>query len=173
MIEIIRNPHIDFISRRKYGFIFSTIITVMALLLILIKGPNFGIDFTGGALLQVRFEKPINTAALRGSLAKIGKENAQIQALGVTTSEYVIRAAGEDPAGFASSVKEILQTDFPDNEKEFLREETVEPKIGKFVCKGLNGFHLKPKQPAIKKPADGAVHIIRIGLYGRVQAGVE
>lgn len=131
MIEIVRNPHIDFISKRKFGFIFSTVVITIALLLIFIKGPNFGIDFTGGALLQVSFEKPINTAALRGSLAKIGKENAQIQALGTVNTEYVIRAAGEDPAGFANSVKDILQADFPDNEKEFLRVETVEPKIGK------------------------------------------
>jgi preprotein translocase subunit SecF len=131
MIEIVRNPHIDFISRRKYGFIFSTVIIILALLLIFIKGPNFGIDFTGGALLQVRFEKPIDTATLRSSLAKIGKENAQIQALGTENAEYVIRAAGEDPAGFANAVKDILQADFPDNEREFLREETVEPKIGK------------------------------------------
>jgi len=131
MIEIVRNPNIDFISKRKYGFIFSAAIVIISLVLILVKGPNFGIDFTGGALLQVKFEEPITTAALRNSLAKIGKEKAQIQALGVMSTEYIIRAAGENPAGFANSVKQVLTDDFPDNEKEFLREETVEPKIGK------------------------------------------
>ena len=131
MIEIVRNPNIDFISKRKYGFMFSAAIIIASLLLILIKGPNFGIDFTGGALLQVRLEEPITTATLRSSLAKIGKEKAQIQALGTMSTEYIVRAAGENPEGFANSVKEILNKDFPDNEKEFLREETVEPKIGK------------------------------------------
>lgn len=131
MIEIVRNPHFDFISKRKYGFIFSAVVITISLLLIFIKGPNFGIDFTGGALIQVRFEEPINTAALRNSLARIGKENAQIQSLGATNTEYIIRAAGEDPGGFAKAVKGVLVEDFPDNEKEFLREETVEPKIGK------------------------------------------
>ena len=131
MIEIVRNPHIDFISKRRYGFLFSAVVITISLLLIFIKGPNFGIDFTGGALIQVRFKEPINTAALRNSLARIGKENAQIQSLGAMNNEYIIRAAGEDPGGFANSVKEILVEDFPDNEKEFLREETVEPKIGK------------------------------------------
>ena len=131
MIEIVRNPHFDFISKRKYGFIFSAVVITISLLLIFIKGPNFGIDFTGGALIQVRFEEPINTAALRNSLARIGKENAQIQSLGAMNTEYIIRAAGEDPGGFAKAVKDVLVEDFPDNEKEFLREETVEPKIGK------------------------------------------
>ncbi len=131
MIEIVRNPHIDFISKRKYGFIFSAVVVAASLLLIFIKGPNFGIDFTGGALLQVRFEQPISTATLRSSLAKIGQGNAQIQSLGGTNTEYIIRAAEQDPGDFGSAVKNVLVEDFPDNEKEFLREETVEPKIGK------------------------------------------
>ncbi len=131
MIEIIRNPNINFVALRKYGFIFSMVSVVIALLLILIKGPNFGIDFTGGALVQVRFEQPIATAQLRNSLATIGKGNAQIQALGQLKEEYIIRVAGADPGGFANDLKSILARDFPDNGKEFLREETVEPKIGK------------------------------------------
>jgi preprotein translocase subunit SecF len=131
MIEIIRNPNIDFIGKRKYGFIFSAIVVTISLLLIFIKGPNFGIDFTGGALLQVKFEQPITTAALRNSLARIGKGSAQIQSLGIAKTEYIIRAAGENPEGFAGTLKDALAQDFPENEKEFLREETVEPKIGK------------------------------------------
>jgi preprotein translocase subunit SecF len=131
MIEIIRNPNIDFISKRKYGFIFSAIVVIVSLILIFAVGPNFGIDFKGGALLQIKFENPVSTGTLRNSLAKIGQESAQIQALGTMNTEYIIRAAGQNPEGFADAVKSVLAEDFPDNEKEFLREETVEPKIGK------------------------------------------
>ena len=131
MIEIVRNPNIDFIGKRKYGFIFSAAVILISLLLIFIKGPNFGIDFTGGALLQVRFTNSVTTAQLRSSLVKIGRESAQIQALGVKDTEYIIRAAGENPEAFAGDLKTVLTEDFPDNIKEFLREETVEPKIGK------------------------------------------
>ncbi len=131
MIEIIKNPDIDFISKRKYGFLFSVIIITISLLLIFIKGPNFGIDFTGGALLQIKFSAPVVTAELRNSLAKIGKEHAMIQALGKEQKEYIIRASGEKPVEFSKEVKRILASDFPDNQQEILREETVEPKIGK------------------------------------------
>lgn len=131
MIEIIRNPNIDFIGKRKYGFIFSAAIITISLLLILFRGPNFGIDFTGGALVQIEFEHPVTTADLRNSLSGAGKGHAQIQALGGLRTEYIIRVAGDNPEGFAGALKETLDTDFPGNDRQVLREETVEPKIGK------------------------------------------
>ena len=78
MIEIIKGTNIDFISKRNYGFIFSAILVFIALVLIFIKGPNFGIDFTGGALLQIRFAESISTSELRTTLSTIGKERAMI-----------------------------------------------------------------------------------------------
>jgi preprotein translocase subunit SecF len=92
MIEIIKNANIDFIGKRKYGFVFSAVGILLSLILIFAKGPNFGIDFTGGALLQIRFSEPITTGELRNTLSKVGKEQALIQALGVEGKEYLIRA---------------------------------------------------------------------------------
>jgi len=131
MIEIIKSANIDFIGKKKYGFGFSAVIIFLSLVLIFVKGPNFGIDFTGGALLQIRFSDPITTSEIRNTLSKIGKEQALIQALGDENRDYIIRAADEKPVEFAKSVKKILSVDFPDNDREILREETVEPKIGK------------------------------------------
>jgi preprotein translocase subunit SecF len=131
MIEIIKGTNIDFISKRKYGFIFSVIMVLLSLILIFAKGPNFGIDFTGGALLQIRFSEPISTSDLRNTLGKIGRENALIQALGNEGTEYIVRTAEKDPVEFARSLKELLREEYPENPQEILREETVEPKIGK------------------------------------------
>ncbi|KPK73111.1 hypothetical protein AMJ87_02650 [candidate division WOR_3 bacterium SM23_60] len=131
MIELIKNPNIDFIGKRKFGFVFSAILMIISLLLLIFIGPNFGIDFTGGALLQIRFSQRITTAELRNSLAKIGKEHAQIQSLGAEQKEYIVRAAERNPVEFAKNVKAVLQEDYPDNAQQVVREETVEPKIGK------------------------------------------
>ncbi|OPX17676.1 protein-export membrane protein SecF [candidate division WOR-3 bacterium 4484_100] len=131
MLEIVKNPDINFIKIRNYGFIFSAVIVLISVIAIFVKGPNLGIDFTGGALLQLRFEKPITTADLRSSLAHIGKERSMIQVLGKENREYIIRAPEKDPVAFSKAVKKTLNEDFPDNKKEFLREETVEPKIGR------------------------------------------
>lgn len=131
MIEIIRNPNIDFIGRRKYGFVVSAVLIAISLLLTFVKGPNFGIDFTGGALVQMKFEEPVTTAALRNSLARAGRSQVQIQALGAARTEFIIRVAGENPGDFAGVLAQALDADFPGNERQILREETVEPKIGK------------------------------------------
>lgn len=131
MIELIKNAQIDFIGKRKFGFIFSAIVMLLSVLVILIVGPNFGIDFTGGALLQIKFSEPVTTAELRASFARIGKEQAVIQALGTEGREFIIRTAVDNPIDFARELKDVLSTDFADNEQEILREETVEPKIGK------------------------------------------
>jgi preprotein translocase subunit SecF len=131
MIEIIKNPNIDFIGKRNYGFMISAVLIVASIAVILFVGPNFGIDFTGGALLQIKFTDPIATAELRDALNEVGAGDAQIQMLGTDRREYVIRTAQENPVDFSRSLKDVLTRRFPDNDREVLREETVEPKIGK------------------------------------------
>jgi len=131
MIEIIKNPNIDFIGKRKYGFVISGILVCVSFLIILFIGPNFGIDFTGGALLQIKFTDQVSTAELRDALNEVGAGDAQIQMLGADQREYIIRTAQANPVEFSRSLKEVLAQRFPDNVREILREETVEPKIGK------------------------------------------
>src|SRR4030042_999447 len=131
MIEIVKDTNIDFVGRRKYGFIFSGIVIAIALSFILIKGPNYGIDFMGGALLQIRFSESITTAELRNTLAHVGYGQASIQALGKEKKEYTIRASISDPGEFAKALRNELTENYPQNQQEILREETVEPKIGK------------------------------------------
>lgn len=131
MIEIVRDTKIDFIGKRKIGFIISGVLLLIALALIFIKGPNYGIDFMGGALIQIRFSEPITTAELRNVLGEIGYGQASIQALGKEKREYIIRASISNPGDFADAVRGKLAEKYPQNLQEILMEETVEPKIGR------------------------------------------
>ncbi|HEX7320990.1 MAG TPA: protein translocase subunit SecF [bacterium] len=129
MIELVKNPNLDFMGFRKYAYIFSLACVVIALLLIFIKGPRLGVDFTGGALIWVRFEKTVETGDIRVSLGKIGQAQASIQKL-AGTNEFVIRSVEKkDPAKFADEVITRLKLDFNDNLPELRAKETVEPKI--------------------------------------------
>jgi len=131
MLQLIKNPHLDFMGFRKYGYIFSGLLLVIALLLIVFKGPKLGVDFAGGALVWVRFEQPVDVAAIRGSLGKIGQTQASIQRLS-GTNEFVIRSSSRiDLNKFADETLSQLKKDFPSNAFELRSKETVEPKISR------------------------------------------
>ncbi|MEO0182936.1 MAG: protein translocase subunit SecF [candidate division WOR-3 bacterium] len=128
-MELIKNPNLPFMSWRKYGFIFSGILVIISLLLIFLKVPKLGVDFAGGALVWVKFEKHLEVSDIRNSLAKIGQEQASIQKL-AGTDEFVIRSVTKvDPDKFANDVIAQLKKDFADNPLDLRAKETVEPKI--------------------------------------------
>jgi preprotein translocase subunit SecF len=131
MIELIKNPNLPFMSWRKYGYIFSGIVIALCLLLMIVKGPKLGVDFSGGALVWVRFERQVDVGEIRASLGRIGQAQASIQKLS-GTSDFVIRSVEKrDPEKFANEVVTQLGKDFSDNPLELRAKETVEPKISK------------------------------------------
>lgn len=131
MLQLIRTTNIDFMGKRKFGFAFSGLLVLVALLLVVFKGPRLGVDFAGGALVWVRFAQPVETDQIRTSLEKIGKAKASIQRLS-GTNEFVIRAdVKEDPGKFADDVISRLTDYFKDNVPELRDKEAVEPRISK------------------------------------------
>lgn len=97
--------------------------------LILRGGPNYGIDFTGGSLIQLHFEKPVRTENIRSSLAKVGLERAVIQRL-VGENDFLIQIRGSAETGAGNIIISALKEDYPDNLPRIDREEEVGPKIG-------------------------------------------
>ena len=71
MIELFHSPNYNFIGRRKWAYIVSITITVLGLISLAIHGLHYDIDFTGGTLVQVRFEKPPSVGTIRSGLSRI------------------------------------------------------------------------------------------------------
>jgi len=131
MLRLIKETHVPFLRYRRKAYVFSIILIVAGVAsLVLRGGPNYGIDFTGGALMQLHFDKPITTEDIRGALAKVGLERAVIQRLG-GTDDFVIQMKGSEEEGIANLVVATLQENFPDNTLRVDRQEEVGPKIGK------------------------------------------
>lgn len=129
MIELIKNPNLNFMDMRKYGYLFSAVVIIASLILTLTVKPKLGVDFSGGALIWVKFEKPVEISQVRTSLSMIGQAQASIQRL-AGTNEFVIRSVEkQDPDKFSTSVLKQLNRDFVGNEPELRSKETVEPKI--------------------------------------------
>ena len=101
---------IDFLSstRRKAALVVSAILVIVSLVSLGTRGLEFGIDFTGGILLEVGYEEPANLEAIRSNLSDAGFEDAQVQLFGRET-DVLVRLPPQ-PQESAESVRQQLQS---------------------------------------------------------------
>jgi preprotein translocase subunit SecF len=105
-MRFFRNASYDFLSLRRRAYVVSAALLLLGIgSLILRGGPQYGVDFTGGTLLQVEFVEPTSVADLRDVLAAAGMESAQIQQLG-DSNEFLIRT--QDFEGIVDRAGEVL-----------------------------------------------------------------
>ena len=91
MIELFHDPNYDFIGKRRWAYLVSILFIVIGLTSIVAKGGlRYNIDFTGGTLMQLRFERPPEIARIRTALGKIGLGESVIQQFG-DPREYILR----------------------------------------------------------------------------------
>jgi len=91
MLQILVNTHFDFVRWRRWAYLISTVAILVGLAHIAYSGGlRYGIDFAGGTLLQVRFERPITVDAVRTALARVQAGESVIQEFG-DAQEYLIR----------------------------------------------------------------------------------
>lgn len=133
-MQFFGKTNIDFIGKRKYAFIFSgTLILVGIISLILQGGPKYGIDFTGGTSIQLKFTQDITVGDVRSALGKIGLGNAEVKRLGeAKDNEILIRVQEQSRGGqlVQDLIKEELAKDFGGNPYTIQKVDTVGPKIG-------------------------------------------
>ena len=132
MIELFHQPNYNFIGRRKWAYIISLAITLFGLLSLATRGLHYDIDFTGGTLVQMRFEKPPSVAVIRAGLGRIKLGESIIQEFG-DPREYIIRipltsASSEE---LAKRVEGALKQEPALGSFEIRRVEFVGPQVGK------------------------------------------
>jgi len=84
------NTRIDFMRLRYLAVGFSAALMVLSLTSIFVRGLNFGIDFTGGTLIEVAFADPVDVGAVRASLDEASLDGAQVQYYG-TARDILVR----------------------------------------------------------------------------------
>jgi preprotein translocase SecF subunit len=133
MIEIFHNPNYDFIGKRKWAYIASALVTLIGVVSLLTQGLRYDIDFTGGTLVQLRFEKTPTVGAIRAGLNRINLGESIIQEFG-DTQEFIIRlplAAGIDSQQTAKRIEGALSQEPSLGKFEVRRVEFVGPQVGK------------------------------------------
>ncbi|MDE3141730.1 MAG: protein translocase subunit SecF, partial [Pseudomonadota bacterium] len=107
--------NIDFLGMRKVSIVISAILLIVSVWAITVRGLNYGLDFTGGILLQVNYEQPVDVGDVRSALGKAGFNHAVVQSMGGTRDISIRlqppkdRDAKESPDKVAGDVsKQVL-----------------------------------------------------------------
>ena len=123
------NLRIDFMARRYIAGIISVVAIVLSVLWLGFFGLNLGLDFTGGALVEVRYEKPILANDIRAELRTAGYDNASVVYFG-SEQELLIRMPQGKDVSSGERIAQLLRSGSPDNSLEVRRVEFVGPQIG-------------------------------------------
>lgn len=130
MLAILKHSSIDFMSKRKYAMIFSAILLLISVASLAVNKLNFGIDFTGGTLVEVGYPDSVNLADVQTALSSKGFDNAVVQHFG-NSKDVLIRVAPREGISQNDINKSILDALRGGNsEVQLRRSEYVGPQIG-------------------------------------------
>lgn len=133
MIQLFKDPSYDFIGKRYWAYLASTIFVLGSLTSMVMKGGlHYGIDFAGGTLVQLRFEEPTSIERIRSALDRLELGGSIIQEFG-DAREFVLRLplTGSSPEAATARVQEAVGTDPSLAGATMRRVEFVGPQVGR------------------------------------------
>jgi preprotein translocase subunit SecF len=135
LITIHRIPNINFMGLHKLGFVLSGLMTIASIVLFFVNGLNYGIDFSGGTLIEVRDTTgAADLAKMRSGLDSLGLGDVSLQNFG-SAEDVLIRlqrqpGGDKDQEAAVQKVKDKLGTTF-----DYRRTEVVGPTVGAELIK--------------------------------------
>lgn len=139
MIKILRfltkETNFDFISKKRYAYLFSIILVIASIFSVFTQKLNWGIDFSGGILIEIKAEKAIDLPALRTTLNSLNLGEVGLQSIGESQQEVMIRAqmSGNDEKAQTQALELIKNT--LGAGYEYRRVEIVGPRVGQELIK--------------------------------------
>ncbi len=124
MLQFFKNPNYDIVGKRRFTFILSMVIILAGIVSLFVQGLNYGVDFAGGAKMQIKFNKTISAEELRARFSENGLGNPEIKSSG--ENEYMITINAED----SEDSDEILDQTLSGLDYSLLQVDKVGPKIG-------------------------------------------
>jgi preprotein translocase subunit SecF len=137
------NTRFDFIRFRRISFPISAVLTIFAITLYFTHGLNFGIDFSGGTLIQVQNKTgPIDIAQMRTTIGGLGLGEVQLQEYG--SPDTVLIRVAQQPGGEQAQQQVTVKVRAALGDAVvYQREEVVGPRVsGEFLHKGIVGIIL-------------------------------
>ncbi len=137
MFQILVDTRIPFMRYRRYAYMFSLAVLLIGLASVIARGGlRLGVDFTGGRLIEYRFNQSMTAEEVRRAVNEAQVEGAEVQEAGNTGNVFLVRlpleaersAAGQGPSQLI--LNRLLESK-PGLQGELLREEVVGPKVGR------------------------------------------
>ena len=127
---VTKDTTIDFMKARKFTYALSILMVVFSIVCIAVKGFNYGIDFSGGILMELQSEQKINLDELRQKINTLNVDDVNLQTIGDSGQEVMIRAQAKDlnekeQMKVVNEIKQVLGSDY-----EYRRVELVGPQVG-------------------------------------------
>ncbi len=134
-MELIRpDININFVGMRVKAVIFSCVLIVGSLALMVSRGGlNLGVDFAGGTLIQIKFEKSTTPDDIRAALKPLNMDQSAIQQVGAASdNEFLIRTdvSSTEMENLSQKVQEAFNTNPNTGQATVRRAEMVGPKVG-------------------------------------------
>ncbi|HKJ30126.1 MAG TPA: protein translocase subunit SecF [Desulfuromonadales bacterium] len=133
-MQIIKHDiNIDFVGKRKLAMIISGVVILLGLASLVINGgPNYGIDFVGGTLVQVKFTENTDAGKIKDSLSTLDLGSVVVQHFGDDANEYLIRVQeSANNKELSKLISGSLESSYGAGKVEIRRVEMVGPQVGK------------------------------------------
>lgn len=133
-MQIIKHDiNIDFVGKRKLALIISGVVILLGLVSLVINGgPNYGIDFVGGTLVQVKFAENTDATEIKDGLADLELGSVVVQHFGDDANEYLIRVQeSTKDKDLSRLISGSLEASFGEGKVDIRRVEMVGPQVGK------------------------------------------
>ena len=121
--------NLDFMKLRHVASLVSILLVVISIGALSLRGLNLGLDFTGGTLLEVQYEKPEALDKITASLEKAGYRDVTVQNFGSET-DVLVRMSEAFRDNLGSEVMGVLQADANGNSLTLMRSEFVGGQVG-------------------------------------------
>lgn len=127
---VTKDTTIDFMKARKFTYALSALMVILSIACIAVKGFNYGIDFSGGILMELKAGQVIDVEKVRKELNTVDLEDINIQTIGEAGDEIMIRAQAKDmnekeQMAAVNEIKKVLGSEY-----EYRRVELVGPQVG-------------------------------------------
>ena len=123
------NFNIDFLDWKKLALIMSGVLILVSLTSLIVKELNYGLDFTGGTLVELSYPNGAEINQIRETLRSSGFEGAQVANFG-TNQEVLIKLPGTISDSLGSDIVSVLKQANLNQEIDLRRIEYVGPQIG-------------------------------------------